>query len=363
MPSRIQVLPTRDEFLAALPGLAVVVLPLILVSEAVYWVELAYSEPLLHTAPPLIPLMVAAILSIIVTNLFDLPPRYQPGLQFSTRWLLRAGIVLYGLNFTYNLWFRPDAAWIFLIGLLAVAVPLLVAYVAGKALHLDESPSMLVAIGTAICGISAIAATQQATGSDEKDAGLSIATILLFGTFVLFAYPVVESFLRLSSVAYGTWTGATTLDLPQLVAAALQGGGSSSLPSALWVKSIRIGLLVPVILVLVTLRGRSAGGLRFREALRSFPIFILVFFGVILIGTVVAIPQSFLGPVANGQGEYLNLSAAGLLLSSAIIGICFRVKREFVGSSGWKFVAVGGLAWALQSVVVLWLATTLPLPT
>lgn len=307
--------------------------------------------------------MVAAVLSILTTNVLDLPPKYQPGLQFSTKWLLRAGIVLYGFNFSYDLWFKPGAGAILLIGLVAVAVPLAVAYALGKALHLDGSPSMLVAVGTAICGISAIVATQQATNSDEEDAGMSIATILLFGTFVLFSYPVIESVLRLSSVAYGTWTGATTLDLPQLVAAAIQGGGISSLPSALWVKSIRIGLLVPVILLLVAMRGRSARGNRLKIAVKSFPLFILVFFGVILLGTVVTLPQTFLGPVANGQGEFLSLSAASLLLSSAIVGICFRVKKEFIGSSGWKFVVLGGLAWAIQSVVVLWLVASLALPT
>jgi uncharacterized membrane protein YadS len=71
---------------------------------------------------------------------------------------------------------------------------------------------------------------------------------LLFGTLVLFAYPLIEKSFGLGGNVY--WTGATTLDLPQLVAAALQGRGNTSLLAVLWVKSIRIGLLVQVMLYL-----------------------------------------------------------------------------------------------------------------
>ena len=362
------VLPTRTEFRDALPGLVVVILPIMIASEAVYLFEVSYVQSVFHIPAPVIPLMIAGVMSIVITNLIELPQKYQSGLQFTTRWLLRIGIVLYGFNFSYALWFRIGSEWILLIGLIAVMVPLVAVYLIGEILHLDENSSLLVAVGTAICGISAIVATQQAIKSDEKDAGMSIATILLFGTFVLFAYPVIERLFGLTSVVYGVWTGATTLDLPQLVAAALQGGGTDSLLAALWVKSIRIGLLVPVILILVVRANRAKGILnepqsfRYRQALESFPLFILAFFVVILYNTVLPLPEWVQGPVANGTGQFLNLSIASVLLTTAIIGICFSVRRNVIRKTGWRFIAVGGLAWGLQSIVVLWLATSLHLP-
>ncbi|MDA4128863.1 MAG: putative sulfate exporter family transporter [Thaumarchaeota archaeon] len=370
----MQILPSRAELGRALPGLAAVILPITIVSEAIYFFELSYVQTVLHIPPPVIALMIAAIISIVVTNLIELPQRYEPGLQFTTRWLLRIGIVFYGFNFSYALWFKSGSEWILLIGLVAVIIPFASGYFVGKALHLKEDSSLLVAVGTGICGISAIVATQQAVRSDEKDAGMSIATILLFGTFVLFAYPVIDGLLGMSSVAYGVWTGATTLDLPQLVAAALQGGGTNSLSPALWVKSIRIGLLVPVILILVARATRSSKasdllprqqprGSRYREVLNSFPLFILAFFSVILYNTVSPLPAWLLGPVASGSGQSLNLSIASVLLTTAIIGICFRVKRAVISVTGWKFIVVGGVAWGFQSLLVLWLATSLNLPS
>ena len=365
----MQVLPSWAEVKAAAPGLAFVILPVLLASEIVYWAELNYVESAFHTSAPLIALMIAALLSILITNLLVLPARFQPGLQFTTRWLLRIGIVVYGFNFSYSLWLKAGSQWIFLIGLVAVVVPLVVGYLVGRALKMKEKATLLVSVGTAICGISAIVATQQAVKSDEQDAGMSIATILLFGTFVLFAYPVIEKLVGLSSNVYGVWTGATTLDLPQLVAAALQGGGTNSLLAALWVKSIRIGLLVPTIVILVARTGRSLSanstsrGAAYVSALKSFPLFILAFFLVILYNTVFPLPSGILGPIASGTGQFLSLNVASILLTTAIIGICFRVRRDVIGRAGWKFIAVGGLAWAVQTLIVIWLATSLHLPT
>ena len=365
----MQVLPSWAELKAAAPGLALVVLPVLVVAEAIYWLELNYVESAFHIAAPLIALMIAALMSILITNITTLPARYQAGLQFTTRWLLRIGIVFYGFNFSYALWLRAGSQWIFVIGLVAVVVPLVVGYLVGRLLKLNEKATLLVSIGTAICGISAIIATQQAVKSDEKDAGMSIATILLFGTLVLFAYPVIERLIGLSSTVYGVWTGATTLDLPQLVAAALQGGGSNSLLAALWVKSIRIGLLVPTIVILVARSGRAAGArtegraAAYLGALKSFPLFILAFFIVILYNTVLPLPVSILGPVASGTGQFLSLNLASLFLTAAIIGICFRVRRDVIGRTGWKFIIVGGLAWGIQTVIVIWLATSFRLPS
>ena len=58
----------------------------------------------------------------------------------------------------------------------------------------------------------------------------------------------------------------------------------------------------------------------------------------------------------------MNLNLASLLLTAAIIGICFRVRRDVVGGAGWTFVLIGGIAWKVQSLIVIWLATFLAFP-
>ena len=351
-------IPSREEARSAVPGLLVIVIPIIICSEIMYALESYYVESAFHLGAPLIALMIAAVISIVITNVITLPPKYSPGLVFSTKWLLKIGIVLYGLNFSYLLWFKPGAGWMLVIGVVAVGVPLFAGYYLGKVFHLEKYASILIAVGTGICGISAIVATQQALKTDEEQAGMALATILVFGTFVLFLYPLLQSFLSLSSSVYGIWTGATTLDLPQLVAAALQGGGNSSLTFALWVKSVRIGLLAPVILILAILFGKEKG---FGKISKSFPLFIVAFFGLILLNTLYPMPSSITAPLATGSQEYLSLNVASVLLTAAIIGICFRVRKDVVGKSGFATLFTGGLAWGVQSVIVFYLAYNLPI--
>ena len=101
---------------------------------------------------------------------------------------------------------------------------------------------------------------------------------------------------------------------------------------------------------------------KYRKVLSSFPLFIVVFFLIILLNTFVSIPAQIVVPLATGKGEPLSLNVASTLLTTAIIGICFRVRRDVVGKSGWRILAVGGIAWGLQSFLVFWLAHSLPIP-
>ncbi|MDG6923256.1 MAG: putative sulfate exporter family transporter, partial [Nitrososphaerota archaeon] len=337
--------------------------------------ESSYVMPIFHIPAPVIGIMIAAVISIVVANVYDLPKKFQGALKFTSHWLLKLGIVLYGFNFSYILWFQPGASWIFVIGLLTVAIPMSVSYILGRILHLGENAGILVGVGTSVCGISAIVATQHALKSDEESAGMALATILVFGTMVLFVYPPIAHLLSLNSTFYGVWTGATTLDLPQLVAAALQGGGQSSLIAGLWVKSIRIGLLAPVIFLVIAFSARNAvkksrngqyidprNASWTKAALGSFPIFILIFFAAILLNTIYPLPSWIASPLATGKGEFLSLNLANILLTSAIIAICLRVKREVVGKTGAKILFVGGVSWLIQSLVVFWLAGNVPIP-
>ncbi len=372
---KLQLVPTKKEILGALPGLVLVVFPIALISEAIYWLESSYVMPIFHIPAPVIGIMIAAVISIVVANVYDLPKKFQGALKFTSHWLLKLGIVLYGFNFSYILWFQPGASWIFVIGLLTVAIPMSVSYILGRILHLGENAGILVGVGTSVCGISAIVATQHALKSDEESAGMALATILVFGTMVLFVYPPIAHLLSLNSTFYGVWTGATTLDLPQLVAAALQGGGQSSLIAGLWVKSIRIGLLAPVIFLVIAFSARNAvkksrngqyidprNASWTKAALGSFPIFILIFFAAILLNTIYPLPSWIASPLATGKGEFLSLNLANILLTSAIIAICLRVKREVVGKTGAKILFVGGVSWLIQSLVVFWLAGNVPIP-
>ena len=77
----------------------------------------------------------------------------------------------------------------------------------------------LLSVGSSVCGVSAIIATQGAIEADEEDSSYAIAAILALGAISLFVFPVVGHALHLSDHAYGVWTGLAVDNTAETAAA------------------------------------------------------------------------------------------------------------------------------------------------
>ncbi|MEI9972351.1 MAG: putative sulfate exporter family transporter [Ignavibacteriota bacterium] len=77
----------------------------------------------------------------------------------------------------------------------------------GRWLKLSPKLTSLLAIGSSICGVSAIIAAKGAIDADDEDASYAIAAILALGAFSLFAFPAIGHALGLSDHAFGLWAG------------------------------------------------------------------------------------------------------------------------------------------------------------
>ncbi len=366
----LYVLPSPKEISDALPGLLLIVAPVIILSYLIFWAEDMLYIRYYGLHGPVIALMIAAILAIAVTNVWKVPDRYQPGLGFTTKWLLKLGVILYGLNFTYAVWFRPGAIWLFIVNLATVIIANATAYYVGKKFGLNDTLAALIGTGTSICGIAAILATQPGIKqSKTEEAGVAIGTILFWGTLGLFIYPVLASIFQISAVVYGAWVGATIHDLPQIVATALQGGGEIGWKVAMWIKMIRIGMIILVVFwwsftfARQETSGKSAENSRYWKIANRFPLFVIAFFVAIVINTAFTMPVSVRTVLATGAGIPLGISVASICLTSAVTGICFRVRKDIVRGAGWKAVATGGVAWIVQAVLIFMLINTVPLPS
>ena len=110
------------------------------------------------------PLVFALALGVLVGNL-PLRPDPRPleaGLRFATRWLLRGGIVLFGLSVTLQqvLALGPG---VLLLDFVVIATILVAGFQIGtRWLGLDRETALLISAGSAICG-----AADGAAGADE----------------------------------------------------------------------------------------------------------------------------------------------------------------------------------------------------
>ncbi|GAC1360403.1 MAG: putative sulfate exporter family transporter [Ktedonobacteraceae bacterium] len=352
--------PGYTEIKEALPGFLLVVLPIAIVSEVLWVIEINLHKTFF------VDIFIAAVLAILVTNVVPLPQRLQPGLAFSTRWFLRAGIIIYGLKFSYASLLQSgiqDLTIVITTVVIAVGVSMLL----GKLLGVNPHIAALIGTGTAICGVAAAMAISPTMRAKDEETAIALSTILFWGTLGLLLYPLISGFLHLSPTVYGAWTGASLHDLPQIVAAAAQGGGAAGLKAALFVKLIRVAFIVVIAIFMSVVFGlregvqeaRNSGRSIAVSALKTFPLFVLTFFIVVLLNTLFQIPATIAGPLATWPVTIFPTTVSAFFLTLAIIGICARVTRPMIRVAGFKAMLLALITWVTQSVVILILASTL----
>jgi uncharacterized integral membrane protein (TIGR00698 family) len=120
-----------------------------------------------------------------------------------------------------------------------------------RLLHLDGDISLLITVGTAICGGSAIAAVGPVIRAKDHDVSLALITIFLLNAVALFLFPVIGHHLQLSADAFGLWCALAIHDTSSVVGAAAQYGPhalevatAAKLARALWIIPVSIGIAV-----------------------------------------------------------------------------------------------------------------------
>jgi uncharacterized integral membrane protein (TIGR00698 family) len=278
-----------------------------------------------HWAFPNIEYVLWAILiGLLLSNLFGLAAIFRPGVATYEFWL-KTGIVLLGSRFLLGDVWRLGG-----VSLLLVVIEILgsLAFMTflGRAFGLRPKLTALLAVGSAVCGVSAIIATKGAIDADDEDSSFAIAAILALGAIALFTFPLIGHALHLSDHAYGTWSGLAVDNTAEAAAAgALYSDAAGRL--AILTKTTRNALIGFVVLGYAIHWARQgqapAVGGRAAFLWQKFPKFVLGFLLVSLLATV--------GFFSKEQNTALaNLSRWAFLLTFAGVGLRtnFRDLRQ-----------------------------------
>jgi uncharacterized integral membrane protein (TIGR00698 family) len=147
----------------------------------------------------------AILIGLVIANTVGVPAAFRPGLATYEFWL-KAGIVLLGARFVLGDVLKLGGVSLILVAI-EIAVSLLFMTTLGRAFALKPKLTSLLAVGSSICGVSAIIATQGAIEADEEDSSFAIAAILTLGAIALFLFPLIGHWLHLNDLAYGLWAG------------------------------------------------------------------------------------------------------------------------------------------------------------
>lgn len=285
------------------------------------------------------PLVVAAAIGAIVANTIGISEPLLPGIQFASKRVLRAGVVLLGFRLSLS-----DVGDLGSTGLIVVAMTVTATFFgtrwAGRRLGLTSSMSLLVATGFSICGASAIAAVESVADADEEEVTFAIALVTLCGTLAIFVLPIVGNLVGLEGVAYGNWVGASVHDVGQVVAAATP-GGDASIEAAVVVKLTRVLLLAPLVAGLSIARNRRAGSSPSGEGGRRPPIVPLF-----VAGFLVAILIRTSGVVADTGLDVIQFFQT-ILLAAALFGLGCGVEIARLRKVGGRPLLLGLFSWAL----------------
>ena len=254
-----------------LPGLAVAVC----VAAFAYALD---ASPLQNSLPAVGASSVAIVLGLIVGNaLSSHRTLLCPGVSWCTKVVLPAGIVLLGARLTASDLVRVGATGV-LLSAACIATCLAVAFMASRLLRLPTRLATLMAVGTAICGGSAIAAAAPVIEADDEEVTFSVTAVVLIGLVLMFALPLLGGALDLDPSLFGAWAGLSIQQTPQVVAAGLAYGGEAGEVATL-VKLVRVTLLVPVLLLLILVRRRLGNhvGSDYPSKLQLIPGFVFGF--------------------------------------------------------------------------------------
>lgn len=177
----------------------------------------------------------------------------EPGIAFVSSTILKVGIASLGITVSAVVWWHLGALGVGLVLSNILITALLSFLICRLALGLGKKASLLIGVGTCICGASAIAATAPAIRSTNEETGLALGVVTLFGLSAMFLYPVffstgvVGAWMVERADVFGLWCGIGIHETAQVVAAASQVDGA--LEIAVAAKSIRVLMIGPAVLV------------------------------------------------------------------------------------------------------------------
>ncbi|MFT0546598.1 YeiH family protein [Allopusillimonas ginsengisoli] len=284
------------------------------------------------------------VLGMAIRNVVGVGAMFQPGLRFASKQVLQWSIIAlgFGLSLQQVAKTGAESLWVTLI---TITVAFVSAALLGKWLGIPSRLKILIGVGTAICGGSAIAAVTPIIKPEDHETAFAISTIFLFNVVAVLTFPLMGHWLGMSDTGFGMWAGTAINDTSSVVAA----GYSYSVAAgdyATIVKLTRATLIIPICIVLagfVAWREKKSGGAK--VGLRQiFPWFILWFLVASAVRSSGLIPEG-LDFILKFLAQFLIVVALTAIgLSSDLRNMVRAGARPIVlGLGVWVAVAVSSL--------------------
>ncbi|WP_338752319.1 YeiH family protein [Bacillus sp. FJAT-52991] len=275
----------------------------------------------------------AIIIAIVYRQIFGYPEALRSGITFSSKRLLRVAIILYGLKLNIAT-VLSDGIGLLIRDAGVIIFAIFATIWLAKILKADKMISLLLGVGTGVCGAAAIAAVAPIIKSKDEDTAISVGIIALMGTIFAIAYTILRPFLPLDDIQYGVWSGMTLHELAH-VALAAEPAGEDALAIALLAKLGRVFLLVPLCFVFIFLMKRKNKGSEEMNTKMEYPWFLVGFIILSILGSYVfghsiEVPESVMNAVFTLTTWLLTAAMVGLGLNVNLKDLRTRALRPLL---------------------------------
>ena len=256
-----------------------------------------------------------------------------------SKFLLQASVVC--LGFGMNLVEVVHAGRSgFMYTAISIAFTLSVGVLLGKILQVGKTQSMLISVGTAICGGSAIAAMGPILQANEEEMAVSLGTVFVLNSVALLLFPFIGWHFHLSQTQFGLWAALAIHDTSSVVGAGAK-YGATALAVGTTVKLARALWIVPLAVATAMLKKSKAK--------LSWPWFILYFcFAAVLASYV----PHYLPHTAGLFASLNKLGRAGLTVVLFLIGT--GISRSTLREVGARPLVQGVTLWIVVASLSLW---------
>jgi len=316
------------------------------------------GDPASH---PIDAMLIAIVIGMVIRNSLGLRARFAGGVRYSVTSLMAFGIVLMGAKLDFFSVVRTSANAL-VISVICVGVALGMTVWLCRRLGVGHNLGLLIGVGTAICGGTAIAVVAPVIEAEESETAFAIATVTLFGMVAVFVFPLVGGALDMTQLEFGVWAGTSVHATPQVIATGFAYGPEAG-DIATIVKLVRVLLLAPVVIGLGVWHARAkrrrqiAHVTKIGNLATLFPPFILGFVLLALANTLHLLPdftlhlqQSFAWEAQDLHVVLAKLvtTLSSFVLTMAMAGVGLGVHVRSLANVGLRAFYVG-----LMSAVIL----------
>jgi len=291
--------------------------------------------------------IIAIVLGIFISNIIKIPSNFGAGIDFTVKDVLAIAIILLGAKLNLQYIIKSSSA-IFIIDIISVILNLLIGIWVCHKLKLEQNIAILLIIGNAICGSSAIIVLAPLIKASQHQISVALIVSSFLGLLAIFIYPVLGNFLKIDHQVFGIWAGSTVQSVPQVLATGFTFSQEAG-DLATITKLIKVLLLAPTVFLIMLVRKEK--NQEKKQLHKYIPPFIFGFLIMMLLNSV----NLFNYTLYNYKIHDIIADISNILLTATMVGIGLKTNLKTCVNVAVKPLMAGAICCATTATLMLYL--------